>query len=316
MRGGSECHLGVILNIDLWSTVLNHPHFTDTQVRTKPINACRFVRKMRGGAQAHLIECDGGVHYVVKFLNNPQHRRILVNEWISSVFLAHLGIAAPRTSIINVTREFLESNPETYLQLGARRQEVEPGWHFGSAFPGDPATTAVYDFLPDALLGRVVNLRDFAGALVFDKWMGNADARQTIFFRAAVKDRVASDAACWRNSFVGYMMDHGYVFEGPHWRFRDSPLQGLYFRPMVYDHVRSWQDLEPWLECVRHFPEDVVYAALKSVPREWLANEEPELEALLERLMTRRLRVPDLIEESARSAHIDAFPNWERCGAR
>jgi hypothetical protein len=28
---------------------------------------------------------------------------------------------------------------------------------------------AVYDFLPDALLGRIENLGEFAGALAFDK---------------------------------------------------------------------------------------------------------------------------------------------------
>jgi hypothetical protein len=45
-----------------------------------PVDACRLIRKMRGGAQAHLIQAADGHHYVVKFLNNPQHRRILVNE--------------------------------------------------------------------------------------------------------------------------------------------------------------------------------------------------------------------------------------------
>ena len=52
-----------------------------------PIQATRLIRKMRGGAQAHLLECDDGHFYVVKFRNNPQHRRILINEWIASVFL-------------------------------------------------------------------------------------------------------------------------------------------------------------------------------------------------------------------------------------
>jgi hypothetical protein len=39
-----------------------------------PIRALRMVRKMRGGAQAHLLECEDGNFYVVKFVNNPQHR--------------------------------------------------------------------------------------------------------------------------------------------------------------------------------------------------------------------------------------------------
>jgi len=65
-----------------------------------PLDARRYLRKMRGGAQAHLIECSDGNAYVVKFLNNPQHRRILVNELIASALLQHLQIAAPETALI------------------------------------------------------------------------------------------------------------------------------------------------------------------------------------------------------------------------
>jgi len=98
---------------------------------------------MRGGAQAHLLECADGHFYVVKFLNNPQHRRILINEWIASVFLNYLQISAPAAAIVNLSAEFLESNPEVHIQLGTRHLGVEPGWHFGSRYPGDPAKVMV-----------------------------------------------------------------------------------------------------------------------------------------------------------------------------
>ena len=75
---------------------------------------------MRGGAQAHLIEADDGRFYIVKFRNNPQHRRILVNEWIASAFLDYLNIAAPRTAIVRLSAEFLDANPDVHLQLGTR----------------------------------------------------------------------------------------------------------------------------------------------------------------------------------------------------
>src|SRR5947199_144958 len=110
-----------------------------------PLNAIRHVRKMRGGAQAHLVEADDRRWYVVKFRNNPQHRRVLVNEALSAELLSYLKISAPETALIHVTREFLQANPECCLQLGARRVEIEAGWQFGSRFPGDPATLAVYD---------------------------------------------------------------------------------------------------------------------------------------------------------------------------
>src|SRR5579859_5245038 len=81
-----------------------------------PINARRLIRKMRGGAQAHLLECDDGHFYVVKFRNNPQHRRILVNEWFAGVFLRYLQIAVPDTAIVETSAAFLEKNPEVCIQ--------------------------------------------------------------------------------------------------------------------------------------------------------------------------------------------------------
>ena len=169
---------------------------------------------------------------------------------------------------------------------------------------------AVYDFLPDALLGKIENLVEFAGVLAFDKWTGNADARQAIFFRARLQNgnspvRVASSAV----GFVGQMIDNGYVFEGPNWRLTESPVQGMYFRPLVYHWVRGWADFEPWLERIRHFPEDIVDQALKEIPSAWMAEDQETLERLLERLLARRKRVPDLIKD-CRKARSDPFPNW------
>jgi hypothetical protein len=275
-----------------------------------PVEAIRLIRKMRGGAQAHLLECDDGHFYVVKFLNNPQHRRILINEWIASVFLNYLQISAPAAAIVNLSAEFLESNPEVHIQLGTRHLSVEPGWHFGSRYPGDPAQVMVYDFLPDVLLDKVVNVGEFRGVLAFDKWMGNADARQSIFFRARLRQWSPGPEQPPRAGFVAHMMDHGYVFDGPHWIFPDSPLQGLYFRPSVYQNVRSFDDFEPWLDRVVHFPEEVVDAAQKQIPPDWLAEDGPALDAMLAKLMSRRKRVPDLIRESTRG-RVNPFPEWK-----
>ena len=45
-----------------------------------PVEAVQHVRRMRGGAQAHLMRADDGHFYVVKFQNNPQRLRVLANE--------------------------------------------------------------------------------------------------------------------------------------------------------------------------------------------------------------------------------------------
>jgi hypothetical protein len=276
-----------------------------------PVQATRLIRKMRGGAQAHLFECGDGHFYVVKFRNNPQHRRILINEWMASAFLNYLQISAPPAAIVNLLPQFLDANPEVHIQLGSHRQAVESGWHFGSRYPGDPGKVMVYDFLPDSLLEKVVNANEFVGVLAFDKWMGNADARQSIFFRARLRPwPPGAGEHAPRAGFVAHMMDHGYVFDGPHWNFPDSPLQGLYFRPNVYQKVRGWDDFQPWLDRIVHFPEEVVDEALKQIPPEWLAEDAAALQAILEKLMLRRRRVPDLIRDS-RLGRVNPFPQWE-----
>jgi hypothetical protein len=261
---------------------------------------------MRGGAQAHLIEADDGHWYVVKFRNNPQHQRVLINELLAARFLDYLKIAVPPSALVHVGSEFLAANPEMQLSIAGKLVPVVPGWHFGSRYPGDPARTAVYDYLPDALLGKVANLADFRGILVFDQWLSNADGRQSIFYRAMVRreNSVAASPA-----FVARMIDNGFAFNGPHWSFTDSSHQGLYPRQLVYDSVRSLSDFEPWLSQIVHFPLEVIDRAWKSVPVEWIGSDEAALEDLLSGLYERRADVPDLVARCSESRS-GPFVNW------
>ena len=275
-----------------------------------PINACGYVRKMRGGAQSHLVRAEDGHFYVVKFQNNPQHRRILINEWLAAEFLRYLQILTPETAVIYLSAGFLAAHPDVAVQLGARSVGAEPGWHFGSRYPGDPDRVAVYDFLPDALLGQVINLVEFLGMLVFDKWTANANGRQSVFFRTRFTNwSPRDDVPPVREGFVASMIDHGFAFNGPCWDYPDAPLHGLYHRPLVYEQVTGLEGFQPWLDQVVNFPEEVVDQAYKRVPLQWLDGEDRALEDLLEKLLDRRQRVPDLIE-SCRRARPALFPNW------
>jgi hypothetical protein len=275
-----------------------------------PLAAQRFVRKMRGGAQSHLLEADDGKFYIVKFQNNPQHRRILVNELVASVLLDYLQISTPETALIEIREEFLRANPEISVKLGTRSVPPAPGWHFGSLYPGNPERMAVYDFVPDALLSQVVNAREFLGVLVFDKWAGNADGRQCIFYRARVRDWPdRSNPRAGRPAFVARMIDHGFILDGPNWTFTDSPAQGCYPRKSVYHDVRSLDDFQPWLDQVVHMPVEILDRAWRRIPPQWIDGEEDEFTRVLEQLMLRRQRVPDLIADMRRWK-ANPFPHW------
>src|ERR1044071_7800014 len=92
-----------------------------------PLTAVRHIRKMRGGAQSHLLEADDGNWYVVKFRNNPQHRRVLVNELVASVLLDYLRIPAPEPALVDVSAAFLKLHPEIGFLSGSQQIPAEPG---------------------------------------------------------------------------------------------------------------------------------------------------------------------------------------------
>ena len=252
---------------------------------------------MRGGAQSHLIEAADGYFYVVKAPNNPQHRRVLVNEWLATAFLKYLQIPAAEAALVHVPPELVESSPGFSFQLGSRLVPVSPGWHYGSRCPADPGATALYDYVAWTVAAGVHNLRDFLGAYAFDKWMGNSDVRQALFFRAALGS--SSDEP--RRGWVAWMIDHGYVFDGPAWGFRDSPLAGMFVHKRIYEIARRWEDFEPWLERIEGFPEQVIDEAWRSLPPEWIDADEADLERVLDRLLDRRSRVRALIEDAWRA---------------
>lgn len=276
-----------------------------------PATALRLVRKMRGGAQAHLMEADDGQFYVVKFRENPQGRRILLNEWFGACFLRYLGIACPEPALIRITDDFLREHPTAGMQFGSRLVRPESGWHFGSRYPGDPDRLAVYDFVPDTLLSRVENLSEFAGMLVFDKWACNADARQSVFIRARISEYApAAGVRGQRMGFVALMIDHGYLFNGPHWECVDTPGSGLYFRPLVYHGVKGWRDLQPWLDRVVSFPDYLVDEAYRQIPPEWTAGETAQLDSILSSLLLRRSKVREIVRDCIRHRP-QHFPNWQ-----
>src|SRR5690606_32277431 len=99
-----------------------------------PVAAEKLVRKMRGGAQAWLIRAATGDSYVVKFRENSQHRRILINEWIAGSFLEQLGLCAAKTALIHCSQEWLGQACDEGLAIehGNASRIISPGLHLGS----------------------------------------------------------------------------------------------------------------------------------------------------------------------------------------
>ena len=261
--------------------------------------AVEHIRRMRGGAQSHLMRCDDGGYYIVKFQNNPQHVRILANEMLGTRMAARLGLPVPRTEVVEVRPELIELTADLVMQHGAGRNPCKAGKQFGSRFPGDPARLAVQDFLPDEQLREVENIADFAGMLVYDKWTCNTNGRQAIFFVEAGHSR-----------YQALMIDQGFCFNAGDWTFPDAPLRGIYLRHRVYESVTGMESFEPWLRRVERMSRSVLGELAEQLPSEWYDDQYDQLEELLLRLDQRRARVRELILQ-ARDSGRQPFPNWK-----
>lgn len=262
--------------------------------------ALEHIRRMRGGAQAHLLRCDDGFYYVVKFQNNPQHLRILANEMLGTQLAMRLGLPTTAVAVVEVLPELISATAEMVIQLGLGRTPCRPGRQFGSRYPGDPARLVVHDFLPDEQLRELENLADFLGMLVFDKWTCNTNGRQTIFF-----------AGPGRSHYQALMIDQGFCFNAGEWNFPDAPLRGLYSRHRVYESVSGMSSFELWLERLeKRITRAALEEAAEQIPPEWYNDDHEQLGQLLEKLHQRRKQVREWIV-AARDSGRQPFPNWK-----
>jgi hypothetical protein len=303
------------------------------------LRALEQIRRMRGGAQSHLMRCSDGHYYVVKFQNNPQHCRVLVNELLGTKLAARLGLPTTPVAVVEVSEELIRLTPDLCVEFPHSRVPCQPGLQFGSRFPGDPRRLALHDFLPDEQLREVVNLHDFAGMLVFDKWTCNTNGRQTLFYlqevlhgrefagtpvtytragiraplpalRAEFGDVGGAEGVPVTLRYETKMIDQGFCFNAGEWTFPDAPLRGLYTRNRVYQGVTGMESFAPWLKRLeKGLGERVLDDLGREIPPQWYADDYDALMRLLEQLHRRRARVPDLILQSKKSSR-QPFPNW------
>ena len=263
-----------------------------------PVEAVQHVRRMRGGAQSHLMRASDGHFYVVKFQNNPQHLRVLANELLATRIAERVGLPVPATEIVEVRHWLIENTSELRMDVGLRPVPCAPGLQFGARYVCDPAEAQVFDYLPESMLEKVKNRAAFAGMLALDKWLGNANGRQAVFWKMARERKYSV-------SFI----DQGYCFNAGEWDFPDSALRGVYARNVVYRDVRGWESFAPWLSRIEKFDPDWVREIAGGIPPEWTGHDWRPLEKLVQEIIARRAKVRELIT-AFRNSSRQPFPAW------
>jgi hypothetical protein len=264
------------------------------------VSALEHVRPMRGGSQPHLMRCSDGHYYVVKFANNPQGLRILANEFLAGRLAKLLGLPCPEICVLEVKEELVRLTPALSMQFPHHSFPVTSGLAFGSRYPSrrngaNRTLLSVVELSPASGLGRVENLSDLMGILMFDKWTCNIDTRQILCFPRPTKH--------WRTYHI-FMFDNGSCFCGCDWGFKDLPLRGLYLDMAIYSTVYNLQAFGPWLE---RLEKRVTLAELnkivEDIPRPWIENDLGQLLELVKRLYERKKSVPALIQQTLTALH-------------
>src|SRR6202008_2953393 len=104
-----------------------------------PTEAVQHVRRMRGGAQAHLMRCADGRFYVVKFQNNPQHLRVLANELLATRLAERVGLQVPVPGVVDVSDWLIRNTPELRIELSVSSTPCSSGLQFGARYVCDPS---------------------------------------------------------------------------------------------------------------------------------------------------------------------------------
>jgi hypothetical protein len=269
----------------------------------EPIYAVQHLRKMRGGAQSHLLRASDGLWYVTKFQENPQGVKILANEMLASSLGIRLGLPMPQTEIVDICEWLIQHTPELRLEVAGVFTAFKTGLQLGSRYVATPDTLfsplpLIVDYLPEGFSHRLFNLLDFARAIVLDKWTANVDGRQAVF-------TCTFDQRKWRAHFI----DQGYCFNAEEWTFPDLPLHGVYYRNWVYQHVTGWNSFEPALSLAEQMSIDELWDCAHRIPPEWYKFESSRLCQIVETLYRRRSLIRDLIT-AFRNTSRAPFPNW------
>jgi hypothetical protein len=256
---------------------------------------------MRGGAQSHLMRCSDGYYYVVKFQDNPQGTRILVNELLGTRLADWLGLPIAINHVVAVSEELIRQSEEMVFELARGSIPCTGGLCFGSRLPIGPRQAPLNDLLPDILFSGITNISDFCGMLVFDKWTCNTDGRQTAFFRKK-----------GNSAYSAVMIDQGMCFNGAEWDFPDAPLRSLYRLNSAYERVSGMDDFEPWLTRLEtEMDADVLSDMVNDIPPEWYGCDSASIQTLIDRLNRRRGKVRELLS-LAHQAFPRLFPNWAK----
>ena len=230
----------------------------------------------------------------VKFQQNPQGPRMLINEWMGYNLAELLGIRHAPYGLVQVPADALPDDGRLLIRDDDGDEvTLLPGVHFYSQWlsPAD-------DLKPEdlGLAGMVADVSMLAGVAVLDALLGQWDRKPLNPNLLIVREHGRSSL---------YLMDMGMAFGSAIWglgNFRDvglpdasAPLPYSMPPSQLFRPVRVPQDFEPYLDRVAGLTDADFQHLVGGLPDEWSVTVE-ERQALISYLSNRANALPGYFE--------------------
>lgn len=273
---------------------LTSTHLCPMSLGVATMNEARAARALNpiknGITRPYYVNCQNNNTYVVKFAQNPEGPRVLVNEYICAEIATDLGLPLANPTLITIGQEFIEDHGDEIRSHLDTDETVQEGFHFGTEKVKKvvPITTA-------AMLAQARNVNVIPDIVIFDQLVCNVDRDKNIgnlLFDIDSKEIVVIDhthafkiGALWDASQLKHQMI-GEPFE----MFDTS---GYVYKKLV-QFIDGYNPFHSVIEKISGMTEERLWHIINSVPDQWLVTEE-EKELLFKYLYDRKNRIEDVL---------------------
>ncbi len=224
-------------------------------MKSKRVMAIRYVRDLRGGSQPILVQGSDGFLYVVKFSDNLQGPNVAFNEGMGSMVFQSCGLPCPGWAAVWISDDFLDHNPNSWLETPEGYRKPNVGWGFGSRFLG-LSDAPLLQILSSRDFSRIRNRIDFWTARVVDALCEHTDHRQALFLDDG-------------GSLEAYFIDHGHLFGGPQGADTPKSEASRYLDKRIYPEVTD-ADCATIQKAIRCLGRMNPARAMDELPEEWV----------------------------------------------
>ena len=246
-----------------------------------------------GGSKSQIMVADNKKKYVIKFRNNPQGSKLVVNEMVVNELATLLKLPSPEGVVANLSDEFIAA-----ANIGTLDgMMIESGKHFGIEYKEN-----FYKNPPKSLFNKVKNNNTFAGVLILDIWTNNNDRNNDGNY-LILDEKEEGYSFC--------IIDHGHCFGQPQWTENITDNVGKWdknYIPELVEDITNMESFDPYLQRLHNIEDKIIEDIVNNIPTVWDISKN-EKNALINYLSAQRNKVEEILELNK-----TIFPNWKEEG--